>query len=77
MIKDTHTVKTCFIISAKASKAEKKLCGFAFMRLTDEEDIVIKDALHNLCIYKVHWIHHNMSYIHVPCVSLRILLPSE
>lgn len=54
MIKDTHTVKTCFIISAKASKAEKKLCGFAFMRLTDEEDIVIKDALHNLCIYKVH-----------------------
>nr|XP_022300007.1 dedicator of cytokinesis protein 3-like isoform X2 [Crassostrea virginica] len=38
--------------STKASKAEKKLCGFAFMRLTDEEDIVIKDALHNLCIYK-------------------------
>ncbi|XP_052676419.1 dedicator of cytokinesis protein 3-like isoform X2 [Crassostrea angulata] len=38
--------------STKASKAEKKLCGFAFMRLTDDEDIVIKDAFHNLCIYK-------------------------
>ncbi|XP_061187697.1 dedicator of cytokinesis protein 3-like isoform X2 [Saccostrea echinata] len=38
--------------STKSSKAEKKLCGFAFMRLTDDEDIVIKDAYHTLCIYK-------------------------
>ncbi|XP_056000807.1 dedicator of cytokinesis protein 3-like isoform X2 [Ostrea edulis] len=38
--------------STKSSKAEKKLCGFAFMRLTDHEDIVIKDAYHTLCIYK-------------------------
>lgn len=44
-------------ILAKASKAEKKLCGFAFMRLTDDEDIVIKDAFHNLCIYKVSILH--------------------
>lgn len=44
-------------ILAKASKAEKKLCGFAFMRLTDDEDIVIKDAFHNLCIYKVSMLH--------------------
>lgn len=54
----THTHRCCLhalslFTLAKASKAEKKLCGFAFMRLTDDEDIVIKDAFHNLCIYKV------------------------
>lgn len=27
------------------------------MRLTDDEDIVIKDAFHNLCIYKVSMLH--------------------
>ncbi|KAK3103457.1 hypothetical protein FSP39_019400, partial [Pinctada imbricata] len=33
-------------------KAEKRLCGFSFMRLTDAQQIVIQDASHSLCVYK-------------------------
>lgn len=40
-------------ILVKVSKVEKKLCGFVFMRLIDDEDIVIKDVFYNFCIYKV------------------------
>lgn len=57
---------------AKASKAEKKLCGFAFMRLTDDEDIVIKDAFHNLCIYKVSILRYTEKQWVLPLVILAV-----
>lgn len=59
-------------ILAKASKAEKKLCGFAFMRLTDDEDIVIKDAFHNLCIYKVSILRYTEKQWVLPLVILAV-----
>lgn len=59
-------------ILAKASKAEKKLCGFAFMRLTDDEDIVIKDAFHNLCIYKVSILRYTEKQWVLPVVILAV-----
>ncbi|XP_071162209.1 dedicator of cytokinesis protein 4-like isoform X6 [Mytilus edulis] len=34
------------------NRAEKKLYGFAFMRVTNNLQIVIKDGSHNLCIFK-------------------------
>lgn len=42
----------CYSISAR-NRAEKKLYGFAFMRVTNNLQIVIKDGSHNLCIFKV------------------------
>ncbi|XP_052072940.1 dedicator of cytokinesis protein 4-like isoform X4 [Mytilus californianus] len=33
-------------------RAEKKLYGFGFMRVTNDLQIVIKDGSHNLCIFK-------------------------
>ena len=37
----------------KSKKEMRKLFGFAFLRITDKDQIVVKDDLHDLCVYKV------------------------
>ena len=40
--------------SVKKSKKEmRKLFGFAFVRITNKDQIVVKDDVHDLCVYKV------------------------
>ena len=31
----------------------RKLFGFAFVRITNKDQIVVKDDTHDLCVYKV------------------------
>lgn len=38
--------------SAAKERGEKKLFGFAFARLMDEEGATIGDGPHELCVYK-------------------------
>ena len=43
-----------FVFSVKKSKREmRKLFGFAFVRITNKDQIVVKDDTHGLCVFKV------------------------
>ena len=42
------------MFSVKKSKKEmRKLFGFAFVRITNKDQIVVQDGQHDLCVYKV------------------------
>ena len=39
----------------------RKLFGFAFVRITNKDQIVVKDDVHDLCVYKVRTVLNGSS----------------
>ncbi|XP_052285547.1 dedicator of cytokinesis protein 3-like isoform X2 [Dreissena polymorpha] len=44
----------------------RKMFGFAFFRVTNKSNIVIRDGLHELCVYKVSDNHHPKQFFRLP-----------
>ncbi|KAJ8302317.1 hypothetical protein KUTeg_021304 [Tegillarca granosa] len=57
-------------VESTRSKGEKRPYGFCFLKVTDDDDIVIADNSHDLCLYKCDNLNKLtiQDYVYLPCL---------